>query len=390
MTRHKQTAAASYRTPDAADRPRDKGANGKGRAELPAGQAEPELDFNGRPVIPFDGDAEPPLEVTDADLKTSKVSYLWDGRVPRGELVVLEGHKCAGKSTIAVAIAAAVTTGKPLPGGPKMTRGKVVYLAGEDALSTTVIPRLRAAGSRKGQVIFPGHDQDGIHSGPLLLPNGIGRLRDTVERHKARLVIIDPLPAFLQPGVRLAVDGEVRSTLLHLSSLARRADIPILLLRNLVKKPTGDVSADGQGSIAFSGTVRALLRCEQHPGRPGHYLLAVARNNLAPCAPTLGFRIVTRDQAGAVEWGTEEPFTADDLAGGGGDPTARDWNESCQEWMREALSEGPVKVSVLMERAREAGYTDYQVRVAKTALGLKHQRVGFGSGAHYVLSLHLP
>jgi hypothetical protein len=58
--------------------------------------------------------------------------------------------------------------------------------------------------------------------------------------------------------------------------------------------------------------------------------------------------------------------------------------------MREALSEGPVKVSVLMERAREAGYTDYQVRVAKTALGLKHQRVGFGSGAHYVLSLHLP
>ena len=51
-----------------------------------------------------------------ADIRPEAVRWLWTGRVPAGTLTVLDGDPGKGKSTLTATLAAAVSTGRALPG----------------------------------------------------------------------------------------------------------------------------------------------------------------------------------------------------------------------------------------------------------------------------------
>ena len=46
-----------------------------------------------------------------SDIEMLPTHWLWDGRIPLGELALLAGKEGIGKSTLAFAVAAAITTG---------------------------------------------------------------------------------------------------------------------------------------------------------------------------------------------------------------------------------------------------------------------------------------
>lgn len=52
-----------------------------------------------------------------ADVEPEKVNWLWPARLPAGKLVILDGDPGVGKSTLAVDIAARVSTGREWPDG---------------------------------------------------------------------------------------------------------------------------------------------------------------------------------------------------------------------------------------------------------------------------------
>src|SRR5687767_1767303 len=53
-----------------------------------------------------------------SDVKAERVTWLWQDRIPLGKLTVIEGNPGTGKSTLTTELAACVTTGSQLPGGP--------------------------------------------------------------------------------------------------------------------------------------------------------------------------------------------------------------------------------------------------------------------------------
>jgi len=80
-------------------------------------------------------------------IEPREVTWLWFGRLALGKLTVLDGDPGLGKSTLCTQVAAAITSGAPLPGGPTVRPRAVLLLSAEDDLQDTVRPRLGACGA---------------------------------------------------------------------------------------------------------------------------------------------------------------------------------------------------------------------------------------------------
>ncbi|MDP9369374.1 MAG: AAA family ATPase, partial [Chloroflexota bacterium] len=82
-----------------------------------------------------------------SEVQPERLQWLSRGRLPQGKLTDLVGDPGLGKSTLALAWAAAISRGQALLNGdPGPPRG-VVILASEDGLADTIRPRLEAAGA---------------------------------------------------------------------------------------------------------------------------------------------------------------------------------------------------------------------------------------------------
>jgi hypothetical protein len=81
--------------------------------------------------------------------------WLWRDRIPAGDLTLFDGDPGTNKSSVALDLAARVSTGREMPDGTTGCQGGVVLLAGEDSLSKTIRPRLDAAGADLSRVAVP-------------------------------------------------------------------------------------------------------------------------------------------------------------------------------------------------------------------------------------------
>ena len=52
-----------------------------------------------------------------SSVESEKLDWLWEKRIPRGELTILDGDPGLGKSLITLDLAARITTGRPMPDG---------------------------------------------------------------------------------------------------------------------------------------------------------------------------------------------------------------------------------------------------------------------------------
>ena len=185
-----------------------------------------------------------PTVVSLAEVVPEAVRWVWPGRVPLGKLTLLDGDPGVGKSAVLLDVAARVSRGGAMPDG---TRGDVggpagvVLLTTEDGLADTVRPRLEAAGADLARVVavtgIPGGQGQGPR--PVVLPRDWLEVARVVARNRARLVIIDPLMAYLDGMVNAYRDQDARQALLPLSTLAEHTDAAIVVVRHLTKSAGG-------------------------------------------------------------------------------------------------------------------------------------------------------
>ena len=83
-----------------------------------------------------------------ADIKATKVDFLWYPYIPFGKLTIIQGDPGEGKTTVVLHIAAALSKGGELPGDDEEREPmNVIYQTAEDGLADTVKPRLESAGA---------------------------------------------------------------------------------------------------------------------------------------------------------------------------------------------------------------------------------------------------
>jgi putative DNA primase/helicase len=340
-------------------------------------------------------DGSPPSAVDRAVLdlsqvRASPVDWLWPGRIPFGQFTILDGDPGLGKSTLLLDLAARLTTARPMPDEPDPSstadflrpRGpaSVVLLSAEDGLAETIRPRLEAAGADLTRVAAvpylptrPGEDV-------LRIPRDLGPLARLIRRRGARLLIVDPLLAFLEPRVNAHSDQMIRLQLMRLAVLAELRATAVVLVRHLTKQASRTPLYRGGGSIGLIGSARSGLLVAHDPDDPSgaRRLLVATKSNLGPPPPALAYRLVTAPNgASVVHWEGLSPHTAETaLSAAGHEPAGRAAVDEAKAILTSILGDGPVAADLVRRQAAQAGLGPSLLWRAKLSLGIRSQKVG--------------
>ena len=234
-----------------------------------------------------------------ASVTARRTIWLWERRVPLGGAVLLAGQEGLGKSTLAVNLAAEVTTGTVQ--GDLSGPASVVYVSAEDSESSTIVPRLTAAGADLSRVYFV--RIDGIPGG-LLVPRDLGELTAIMRQVGAVLLVLDPLTVHVgDDRTDSHNERDVRRALAPLALSMEALGASAVGIMHWNKAPTTTALDRVLGSRAFTAAARAVLGVGEDPTDPAKRLLVPVKSNLGPPAAALAFRIEQRyidDPAGGM------------------------------------------------------------------------------------------
>ncbi len=312
-----------------------------------------------------------PVGVVLADVPPERVDWLWPGRIPLGKLTVLDGDPGLGKSTILLDLCARLSTGRPFPfaGDYEPVNGGAVVLTAEDGLGDTVRPRLEAAGANLAcvlalQTIGKGKDRRGIQ-----LPADLPIVEAAIRRVDARLVVVDPLMAFLAGEVNSHRDQDIRRALFALSDLAERTGVALTLVRHLNKRGGGIPLYRGGGSIGIAAAARSGLLVGKKPGDDEVRVLASTKSNLARPPRSVEYRLDPAGGVAVVRWTEESDTTAADLVAP--PQRRRDLAQAeAEDFLTSLLSDGPIPAAEVWSAARAASLSRNTVQRAKSRLGI--------------------
>jgi hypothetical protein len=326
---------------------------------------------------------------TVADIESEEVEWLWRGRIPLGMLTILDGDPGLGKSLITASLAAAVSTGDALPGGDKAPPAGVLFLAAEDDPARVIRPRLEAAGANLRRVRVIDEIKNGDWTRPVSFPEDLPLLEEMIRERGVRLVIVDPIMAYLNGAIDAHRDQAVRPVLSAMKAIAERTGAAFVLVRHLNKMAGSAAIYRGGGSIAFTAAARSALTVGRHPDGGETCVLAVAKCNLAARPSALAYSVESWNGVPVIVWGEECELTADELVA---EPTRpkRDGKQSqCEQWLRETLKDGPLPSATLEERAKEAGFSPATLKRARQEVGVRTEEEE-GKGGKWLVGLPEP
>ena len=294
-----------------------------------------------------------------SDVELTPVEWLWKPYLPFGKLSVLQGNPGEGKTYFAMHLAAACTNGKLLPNMERMEPFNVIYQTAEDGLGDTVKPRLIEAGADLDRVLV-------IDDSDVQLTLSDERIEKAIVENNARLVIIDPIQAYLGADVDMNRANEVRPIFMRLGQVAQRTGCAILLIGHLNKAAGMQSLQRGLGSIDIAAAVRSVMFIGKLKHDPTMRILTHEKSSLAPPGASLAFSL--GDESG-FRWVGEYDITADEMLSGI-EPQRETKTQQAKDLICTLLAGGKQVLSEDIDKAAlERGIPGRTVRDAKRELG---------------------
>ena len=294
-----------------------------------------------------------------SDVELTPVDWLWKPYLPFGKLSVLQGNPGEGKTYFAMHLAAACTNGKLLPNMERMEPFNVIYQTAEDGLGDTVKPRLIEAGADLDRVLV-------IDDSDVQLTLSDERIEKAIVENNARLVIIDPIQAYLGADVDMNRANEVRPIFMRLGQVAQRTGCAILLIGHLNKAAGMQSLQRGLGSIDIAAAVRSVMFIGKLKHDPTMRILTHEKSSLAPPGASLAFSL---GDEGGFRWVGEYDITADEMLSGI-EPQRETKTQQAKDLICALLAGGKQVLSEDIDKAAlERGIPGRTVRDAKRELG---------------------
>ena len=316
---------------------------------------------------------EPPQEETVeiirmSEVDTQTVEWLWKPYIPFGKVTIVQGNPGEGKTTFALRLAAACTTGGTLPGMKPLPPFQVIYQTAEDGLGDTVKPRLIEAAADLDRVLV-------IDEAKRELTLSDERIEKAITQNGARLIILDPIQAYMGEKTDMNRANEVRPMFRRLADVAERTGCAVILIGHLNKAAGGQSAYRGLGSIDFRAAARSVLLIGRVKREPNVRVIVHDKSSLAPEGKPVAFCL---DPETGFSWIGEYDITADELLSGAGGNNATK-TEQAERLILDLLADGKELASEdIVKAAAEAGISERTVQNAKRNMGgiLGARRVG--------------
>lgn len=313
-------------------------------------------------------------------IKARPVRWLWEHRMPIGEITLLAGRAGLGKSTFGSYLAAQVTNGTLSPGCFDGQPKDVLIFATEDAWEYTIVPRLMAAGAEMSRI----HRAD-VMADESAVPFNAGLdadrlIRDALAaRLDVGLIIFDPLVSVLPPKRNSGDD--IRPVLEKLKRMAEQMNTNVLALVHFNKGGNNQSALERvTGTGEFGNVVRSGLGVAENK-EDGTTVLSNIKHNLAPSGlPSIVYRIDSTTvpteegpcSVGNVSILGQTLTTVEDLMQEESDAGSR--ISDAKTWLRDYLTEHGETPSgeVLKAAAKgEEGFSRSTVQRARKALNVQ-------------------
>ncbi len=322
-----------------------------------------------------------PVGTLLSEVEPEHVEWLWPGRIPLGKLTVVDGDPGLGKSAMTLDIAARVSAGLELPDGERCEPAGVVLMSAEDGLADTIRPRLDAAGADTKRILALTTKTDSQNTEQMIsIPEDLSLIEHEIKRVGARLVVVDPLMAFLSGDTNSHRDQDVRRALAPLAALAQRTGAAVLIVRHLNKTSGGNTLYRGGGSIGIIGAARSGLVVAEDPEDSERRILAHNKQNLGKPSASLVFTIETAPNGAArVLWCGQSELNASQILRAPIDEEEKSALSEATEFLRDELQDGPMAAKQVKKNARDADISERTLKRAKADLRVKSTKEGDGS-----------
>ncbi|MEK6210788.1 MAG: AAA family ATPase [Pseudomonadota bacterium] len=333
-----------------------------------------------------------------SDLKPEPIDWLWREYLACGKLHIIAGAPGAGKTTIALAFAATLTSGGRWPDGTRAEPGNALIWSGEDDPKDTLLPRLIAMGADSSRVYFVGDTRADGKSRPFDPARDMSNLEREAQRiEHVRLFIVDPIVNAVAGDSHK--NTETRRALQPIVDLASRLGAVALGISHFSKGTAGrDPVERVTGSIAFGAIARVVFGAAKSTDENGTKRLFVrAKSNIGPDGGGFGYDLEQSELkdypgiiASRVLWGIPLDGTARELLAVA--EAIEDQGSALHDttdWLRDLLTEegGTMDKRDIMRLARDNGFSERTVQRAREQLALKVRTTGFGKDKRSMWSI---
>ena len=293
------------------------------------------------------------------DIEQTSVEWLWFPYIPFGKLTIIQGNPGEGKTYFAMMLTAACTNRKLFPNMEDIEPFNVIYQTAEDGMGDTIKPRLVEAGADLSRVMV-------IDDSEEVLTLSDDRIEKAVRQNHVRLVIIDPVQAFIGADVDMNRANEVRPVFRKLGMIAEKTSCAIVLIGHLNKSSGTQSTYRGLGSIDIIAAVRSLIFIGKVKKDPTTRVLIHEKSSLAPPGETMAFKL--GDEEG-FRWVGAYEISADELLDGKEGKATETKLERGAKLIQELLvDKNEISIRELDDKAKEQGISGRTMRDVRSRM----------------------
>jgi len=290
------------------------------------------------------------------DIEAQPVSWLWETYIPRGKITVVQGDPGEGKTTMMLAVAAAITNGGALPDGFCDVPANVIFQTAEDGLADTIKPRLKQLDADCSRIYV-------IDEGEKMLSLADERIERAIIETNAKLLIIDPIQAYLG-GADMNNAKGMRPLMKSLGEMAERTGCAVVIIGHLNKSRGARAQYRGLGSIDIYAAARSVLTVEKI--NENMKRIIHQKSNITKKGAPIAFSF---DIALGFCWHGKYDIDADDIFDNMGSERESQFDRA-KNLIIDILSDGAAEAAIIIQTAEKHGISEKTLNRAKSSLGV--------------------
>lgn len=299
-----------------------------------------------------------------SDVQATSVRWLWYPFIAVGKITLLQGDPGDGKSTMMMHLIAELSKGGNLPDGKTIGMPqRAIYQCSEDGISDTIKPRLEKCGADCRNVAFINEE---TYSGLTLDDE---RIRQAIIEFRPRLVVIDPIQAYLGSDSDLQIAGRARRLMQRLGMWASMYDCAIVLIGHFNKKEGTKGLYRSLGSIDIVAAARSVLQVERDAEKSDIRIVRQIKNSLAPSDGEIRFSITAEQGFKWLECEIKSDPSAEPET-----PVFESKSEKAAYLIKKLPSGGDMRSREIYMRMSDEGISRRTAENTKKELGIRSYR----------------